>query len=361
MQSDVPAMGLEQAIAIPRALADHYAVAPTRPINVAVAIDIKPSSSSFRMLCGASIAYGMTTGGYNANVIEVTELGKRIVRPTRDGQDLVAKREAFLKPRVLGEFLSRYDGSPIPKREIAINVLEEMGVPRQRGAKTYELIREGAKSFGLLQEIKGQEYVNLAGGKDPDPDVPTGSEFIRDSAIALSAEGDGTSPPMGQESDGVLEKHAELEARKRRVFVAHGKNTSFLGPIRELLQFGELEPVVSAEKHTVSQPVPDKVLIDMRSCGATIIHVDVERILKDTEGNEHPIVNENVLIEIGAAMALYGRRFILLVKSGVSLPSNLQGLYEVRYEGGQLDGTATIALLKAINDIKNNRLPEEDA
>jgi predicted nucleotide-binding protein len=64
-----------------------------------------------------------------------------------------------------------------------------------------------------------------------------------------------------------------------------------------------------------------------------------------------------VLIEIGAAMALYGRRFILLVLDGVTLPSNLQGLYEVRYVGEALDGEATIRLLEAINDIKNNPLP----
>jgi len=63
------------------------------------------------------------------------------------------------------------------------------------------------------------------------------------------------------------------------------------------------------------------------------------------------------LIEIGAAMALYDRRFILLVKSGITLPSNLQGLYEVRYEGDKLDGDATIRLLKAIKDIKNHPLP----
>jgi predicted nucleotide-binding protein len=57
-------------------------------------------------------------------------------------------------------------------------------------------------------------------------------------------------------------------------------------------------------------------------------------------------------------MALYGRRFILLVHDGVDLPSNLQGLYEVRYKGDALDGEATIKLLEAINNIKNNPLPE---
>jgi predicted nucleotide-binding protein len=88
----------------------------------------------------------------------------------------------------------------------------------------------------------------------------------------------------------------------------------------------------------------------MRGCGAAIIHVDAERKLIDQEAEEHTVLNPNVLIEIGAAMALYRRRFILLVKDGVNLPTNLQGLYEVRYAGENLDG-------EAINDIKNHPLP----
>ncbi len=98
---------------------------------------------------------------------------------------------------------------------------------------------------------------------------------------------------------------------------------------------------------------------DMRGAGAAIIHVDAERTIRDTDGNEHVLLNPNVLIEIGAAMAFYGRRFILLVREGVKLPSNLQGLYEVRYSGETLDANATIRLLEAIKDIKNYSLPTE--
>jgi predicted nucleotide-binding protein len=96
---------------------------------------------------------------------------------------------------------------------------------------------------------------------------------------------------------------------------------------------------------------------DMRSCGAAIIHVEDERRLLDKDAKEQVVLNENVLIEIGGAMALYGRRFILVVKEGVELPSNLQGLYQVRYSGDTLDGNATIKLLEAINDMKKRALP----
>jgi hypothetical protein len=98
---------------------------------------------------------------------------------------------------------------------------------------------------------------------------------------------------------------------------------------------------------------------DMRSCGGAIIHVDAEQIINDKEGKDHVLINSNVLMEIGAAMALYGRRFILLVREGVTLPtSNTQGLFEVRYSGDTLDADVAIRLLDAINDMKNHPLPD---
>jgi predicted nucleotide-binding protein len=75
--------------------------------------------------------------------------------------------------------------------------------------------------------------------------------------------------------------------------------------------------------------VPDKVMTDMRTCGAAVIHVAIDNVLFDKDGNELPQINGNVLIEIGAAMALYGNKFVLLVEEGLKLPSNLQGLYEL--------------------------------
>ena len=143
-----------------------------------------------------------------------------------------------------------------------------------------------------------------------------------------------------------------------RVFITHGKNRDLIEPIKRLLAFGELVPVVAAENQSVSQPVPDKVMGDMRSCSAAIIHVDAEQRLLDKDANEQIVLNPNVLIEIGAAMALFGRRFILLVREGVRLPSNLQGLYEVRYSDAGFDSDATIRLLQAITDIKNHPLPD---
>ena len=134
-----------------------------------------------------------------------------------------------------------------------------------------------------------------------------------------------------------------------RVFITHGKNRKILEQVKELVAYGKYEPVVAMEHETAAKPVPQKVMDEMRTCKAAVIHVSAETVLCDEEGNEVPRINENVLIEIGAAMALYGSRFVLLVEEGVRLPSNLQGLYECRYDGNELNMPATMKLLKAFS------------
>src|SRR5207247_9787657 len=62
-QTDVPAYSLEEALRVPRAIADQYAAKPTKPLNVAGAMSMQPNSGPFRMLAGAALAYGLTTGG----------------------------------------------------------------------------------------------------------------------------------------------------------------------------------------------------------------------------------------------------------------------------------------------------------
>jgi len=74
----------------------------------------------------------------------------------------LARREAFLKPRVIREFLSQYEGSSIPREDIAYNVLEDMGVPKEKCESVLSFIVEGARQIGLTEEIKGKTYVSAS-------------------------------------------------------------------------------------------------------------------------------------------------------------------------------------------------------
>ncbi len=354
-QTEVPAYSLDDALRVPKAMADHYGYKPTKPLNVAAGMGIQPGASQFRMLAGAAIAYGLTEGGPNAPEISLTSLGSRIVRPTAEGDDLRAKREALMKPRVIGEFLRKYADATVPREDIAVNVLNEMGLPAERATVVLKLIIDGAAAVGFFKDIRGKRYVTLDGVELPTSKKTRTEEAEGEEQESLSAD---VAPSSSTQSALALSAGNQISSAFRRVYVTHGKNRTFIEPVKKLLSFGELEPVVSVERPSVSQPLPEKIMGEMRSCGAAIIHVDAELKLLDADANEHIVLNPNVLMEIGAAMALFGRRFILLVRDGVKLPSNLQGLFEVRYSGDILDGDATVRLLEAIRDIKNHPMPE---
>jgi len=162
-QADVPNNSLDDALRVSRALIDNYAGKSATPLQVASALNMTPSSGTFRNLCGSSIAYGLTAGGYNAKEISVEQLAKRILTPLEEGDDLVAKREAAMKPRVLGEFIRKYENSPLPRHDIALNVLVEMGVPRDRAESVYTLILDTAEAVCLIREIKNKQYIDLSG------------------------------------------------------------------------------------------------------------------------------------------------------------------------------------------------------
>ena len=134
--------------------------------------------------------------------------------------------------------------------------------------------------------------------------------------------------------------------RERRVFITHRSGAKIIEQVKELVAFGKFEPLVAKERDAASRPFLHELMDEMRGCDTAVIHVG-------TEGSSSGLswIGGDALIEIGAAMALYGRNFILLVEEGVALPSNLHGLVECRYRGDGLDMAATMKLLKAFNEL----------
>jgi len=344
-QADIPRIALSEALRVSFVLANEYGKKAARPIDVAAALNMTPTSSTFRVLCGASVGYGLTDGGPNASSIGLTQTGLRVVSPLEEGDDTRALREAALTPSIIRSFLEKYDGSPLPSEKIAANVLEAMGVPHDAVGRVFNLIVANANQVGFLKSIKDKTYVDLNYDAPPSrilssPTTDSNEgEVVEDSAVDQDAPKFGTLPDV---------------SRNRKVFISHGKSRRVVDQLKELLNFGDFEPVVTVDRESVSKPVPAKVMDDMRICSAGIIHVKPEESLMDKEGNEVHFLNQNVLIEIGAAMALYRDHFILLVEDGATLPSNLQGLYEVRYSGDELGYDATMKVLKALNQFKTS-------
>jgi predicted nucleotide-binding protein len=349
-QADFPQSSLQQAQRIASALVDNFGAKEGSPPDIALSIEISPTSSAWPNLAGSSIAYGLTDGGVNASIIKLTPLGRKLVAPEREGDDIAARREAIMRPRISKEFFERYRRAKFPSDAIASNVLKSLGIPTERAQSALEIVKENGRYAGIIRDTPTGPFVNLDSPGVPAPTATPALPEHDPEEIAAAAAGAASSETQ-QEPPAAIARPA-FDAKANRVFISHGKQKDIVAQLKELLTFGNFEPVISVERESTAIPVPEKVFEDMRSCGAGVIHVGAEEKYLDREGKEHSKVNENVLIEIGASMPLYGKKVILLVEKGVTLPSNLQGLYRCDYAGNSLDHEATMKLLKTFSQFR---------
>lgn len=154
---------------------------------------------------------------------------------------------------------------------------------------------------------------------------------------------DDTKHPAGQ---GTTMAGTVVVGEPIRVFVAHGHNKDVASQVRTMLEFAGMECKIAEQEETTAIPVPEKVLGAMRECSAAVICVTVDE--RPGDGVQSYTVNENVLIEIGAAFVLYDRRVVLVWDRRVPVPSNLQGLYRCEFEGNELSWSAGMKLMEAV-------------
>jgi Predicted nucleotide-binding protein containing TIR-like domain len=177
--------------------------------------------------------------------------------------------------------------------------------------------------------------------------------FVDGARIATSPPGAESDRSRGEEAGAPDDEPEKALRRGNRVFITCCENTKITEQVKELVAFGKFEPVIAQVREGCAKPFPHDLMDEMRGCDTAVIHVDIDGLTFDAD--RQPRISGDMLIEIGAAMALYGRDFVLLVEEGVELPSNLQGLCECRYSGDELNMAATMRLFKAFNDFARSR------
>lgn len=204
--------------------------------------------------------------------------------------------------------------------------------------------RKGNTTRFTLNRAALQTYVDgtpgphVAPEPEPEPEPETSSSF--------QAEPDAEQPL----ADRAQPEIPTPRSGKLRVFISHGGSTDMVEQVQTMLGLADMEGEVAEAEETTAIPVPQKVLDAMRRCQAGIIVVAVDE--RHKEGTGAYALNDNVLIEIGAAFVLYDRRVVLVWDRRLPVPSNLQGLYRCEFEGDELSWAAGMKLMKAIQGFK---------
>lgn len=178
-------------------------------------------------------------------------------------------------------------------------------------------------------------------------DIGTSPDTTHSDGKTLDGEIDNVENPENLQPTTLPVSSVTTTEAVEQVFVGHSGNGEILDQVKTILTFGKFEAVIAEEEETTAVPVPQKVMDAMHRCQAAIMNISADGPLTSNGGDQFTI-NDNVLIEVGAAFVLYNKNVILLVDDRVQLPSNLQGLYECRYHGDSLDFASTMRLQQAL-------------
>ncbi len=333
-----PKNTLKAALKIAQAIQDNNAGQPYNRLDIAQSLDYSPESSGFRTLITSSSRYGLTQGGYAADKIALTDLGKSIVAPRTDEERNEGILQALKNVDLFKKFLERFDQSKFPREDLLKNTLiRDFEVSKNDVDACLSIIAQNLKDWGLLVYYKENVWLRLdklSSGQTTQ--VEEGSTIVEEIV----------EEPQTPAEEAKEEKPPCVTSFVPNVFISHSKNSTILEQIKQILEFGQFKSTVAEEVETTSIPIPEKIFALMKLCNCAIINVSADEKEKNADGSYH--VNPNVLIEIGGAFLAYNKKVILLTDKRVPLPSNLQGLYRCEYEGDELSFSAFMKLQKAL-------------
>lgn len=333
-QTVFPNHDLKSSLRIAQALWDHFAGKAAAPHEIAMALDLSPTSGGWRNLCGSSIAYGLTEGGYGASEISLTPLGRRVVAPTQDGDDVAAMAEAIMGPKILRDFFEKYDKAKFPRDDIAKNVLVSMGLPKERANKSYEILEENGRFVGVIHETKTGPFVALG---SPTAAPKREQKVLFDDDPSMDDAG-AVDDVIAEEAAAVHNTGREVRQSSgpKQIFVAHGKNRKPLEDLKKILDRFKIPYKVAVDEPHAGRPISKKVADLMKSCSAGIFIFTRDEKFFGEDREEIWRPSENVVYELGAASILWEKKIVILKESGVSFPSDFSDLGYITFEEGQI-------------------------
>lgn len=291
-----------------------------------------------------------TKGGANADSFELTDLGRGATGGIAE-EEMIAKRQAVMNIAPFRIFLEAHDGKRVPApTAMKAFLVAKAAVPDSRAEECVEKILENARDIGLIRNIKGADYIELAGSfnssspANNNPNIDTESDdngevdFQGDftpietvNSIGASAAGNGHKPDS-----------ASMGAPAKKVFIAHGKNRKPLEQLKAILDKFGVKYAIAVDEPHAGRPISAKVASLMKDeCSSAIFIFTADEffIREDKEDIRTEIwrPSENVIFELGAASILYDRRIVIFKEKGVTFPSDYSDLGHISFEAESLN------------------------
>lgn len=154
-----PASSFEDALSLGEAIMQYAAGEKVRRLTLMQHMNKSPGSGATKMMITNSNKYGITSGGYSAEHLELTDKGKIVVNPARPERE---RRKAAFDLAVAGVapfalLYDHYKGKRLPDREVIKDVLRDSTIEVPDLDECVDTFIVNVKGLDLLRTLGGAE------------------------------------------------------------------------------------------------------------------------------------------------------------------------------------------------------------
>lgn len=154
-----PRISLKKVLVLPKMIFELGEGDPVPRLVVFDKMGRSAGSGLSRMLITTSNAYGLSTGGYQAERLGITDLGKAIVS-SDDGVLTQDVMRVLFSNSLFEKFYEKYKGKSVPSEPIAIDALKQLGGINDKDAKAaFDVFLENLSEYGFIQEFSGKPSI----------------------------------------------------------------------------------------------------------------------------------------------------------------------------------------------------------
>ncbi|MCH7883215.1 hypothetical protein IIA95_02265 [Patescibacteria group bacterium] len=153
-KSSYPTYTLKDALVLARTIFKENSGKPMRRLTLFDSIGKSPDSGPSRMLVTASSSYDLTEGGYQSEVLKITDRGSKIIKG-----DVSAKIDAVLNIPIYKAFFDHYKNTGVPSGAAAKDFLVQEGIKDEKAMNCLKILLANGKDVKLIQEASGKERI----------------------------------------------------------------------------------------------------------------------------------------------------------------------------------------------------------
>jgi hypothetical protein len=158
-QAKYPRHTIADALRIPKAILDQNAGKVCGDDQAAQFLGLKSAAGPFGVEISSGIKYGFLSRP-ESKQLEVTELGKQILRPKSNEDVAKGYQKAVLNAPVISEVYKHYRGENLPDAQFFDNALEDtFSVPKEKLSEFKEIFSSSLRTASLLEEHDGRVRV----------------------------------------------------------------------------------------------------------------------------------------------------------------------------------------------------------